>query len=287
MMTFVTSQYILTTFWRGFQVSVSSGFGSRLSNGEFMSDHNGNSINYVSYRVWDRTTRWFHWINVICVLCLATLGIAILNSKSFGVSGEGKILLKTLHVYVGYVFATNLAWRLIWGFIGGQYSRWKNILPGSGFIKELRTCMSGFRKGDAPGYLGHHPMGRLMITLMMALMLTQAATGLLLAGTDLYKPPFGNAIAEWVTAGDQAKLAQLAPGSKDFVDEAAYKEMREFLKPFGRVQIYVFYSLMVMIFLHILGVIVTEIRERNGLVSAMFSGRKVLAKPPVDRSCEP
>ena len=62
----------------------------------------------VAYKVWDRTTRWFHWINVLCVICLAMLGLAILNEKSFGVSAEGKILLKTLHVYVGYVFAINL-----------------------------------------------------------------------------------------------------------------------------------------------------------------------------------
>ena len=31
-----------------------------------------------AYRVWDLPTRWFHWINFICVLCLAAIGTALL-----------------------------------------------------------------------------------------------------------------------------------------------------------------------------------------------------------------
>lgn len=37
------------------------------------------------YPAWDRTTRLFHWVNALCVLSLAILGIGILNEKSFGV----------------------------------------------------------------------------------------------------------------------------------------------------------------------------------------------------------
>ena len=42
----------------------------------------------------------------------------IFNDKLFGISTEGKILLKTIHVLVGYVFATNLLVRLVFAFIG-------------------------------------------------------------------------------------------------------------------------------------------------------------------------
>ena len=55
------------------------------------------------YSGWDRTTRLFHWLNVICVLGLICVGLVILNSKILGVSSDGKILLKTIHVYIGYV----------------------------------------------------------------------------------------------------------------------------------------------------------------------------------------
>jgi Ni,Fe-hydrogenase I cytochrome b subunit len=54
-----------------------------------------------TYKVWDANVRWFHWINVICVLGLAAVGVAILNDGALGVSNDGKVLLKTVHVYFG------------------------------------------------------------------------------------------------------------------------------------------------------------------------------------------
>jgi len=58
-----------------------------------------------SYRVWDAGTRWFHWINVLCIVGLAAVGVAILNDKALGVTDDGKILLKTVHVLIGYVLS--------------------------------------------------------------------------------------------------------------------------------------------------------------------------------------
>lgn len=241
-----------------------------------------------AHSVWDRTTRWFHWINALCVITLAVLGLAILNEKSFGVSADGKVLLKTLHAYVGYIFAINLTWRLVWAFVGNTHARWRAILPvGSGYATALRQYVRGFLSGRAPSYLGHNPLGRVMVSLLLLLLLTQAVTGLVLAGTDLYKPPFGGAIADWVTNGDANKLANLTPGSKEYVDPAAYDEMRSFRKPIVTTHLYAFYILMAAALLHIVGVVVTEIREKNGLISAMFSGEKALSVPPIDAQVAP
>ena len=65
--------------------------------------------------VWDVSVRCFHWINVVSVLGLIAVGVAILNDKALGVTNDGKILLKTVHVWIGYVFALNLLWRFVWG----------------------------------------------------------------------------------------------------------------------------------------------------------------------------
>ena len=83
----------------------------------------------LSYPVWDVATRWFHWVNLVCVFALAAIGTGILFEKELGVTDSGKILLKTTHVWFGYVFAVNLAWRLIWTFIGNRHARWSAILP--------------------------------------------------------------------------------------------------------------------------------------------------------------
>ncbi|MDP2126962.1 MAG: cytochrome b/b6 domain-containing protein [Pseudohongiella sp.] len=244
-----------------------------------------NSAPRQAYKVWDRTTRIFHWLNVICVLLLIVVGVIILNATMSGVSPEGKVSLKILHVYIGYIFTLNLLWRLVWGFVGGKYSRWKSILPGGkDYIKQSSAYVDGFRKGDAPAYKGHNPLGRIMIAVMLFLLSAQMVTGLVLAGTDLYFPPFGHEFAEWATgAGENhSMLIGLEPGQKEMLDPEGYASMREFRAPFVEIHEIIFYLLMLAIVLHVAAVVITEVRERSGLVSAMFSGIKYLDKKPVD-----
>ena len=181
-----------------------------------------------AYPVWDASVRWFHWINVLCVLGLIAIGVAILNDKALGVSNDGKVLLKTVHVWIGYVFALNLLWRLVWAFVGGVHSRWRAILPGGrGYLSETSSYLSDFRAGRTRQYLGHNPLGRIAVTLLLLLLLAQATTGLILAGTDLFYPPIGSRIANWVAAPgiDPATLVPYAP---TMYDKDAYAAMRSF-----------------------------------------------------------
>jgi len=194
-------------------------------------------------------------------------------------------LLKTIHVYFGYVFAANLGWRFIWGFIGNKYARWSALLPiNKGYWRSLGEYMASVRAGEPQTYLGHNPLAKLMVSLLFILLTTQAVTGLVLAGTDVYMPPFGNSIAEWVADIDsQGNPVEIKAGSKDGVNAEAYAEMRSFRKPFIVTHYYAFYVLLVAVFLHIVFVILGEIKEKNGLISAMFTGNKVVSKEPVDR----
>jgi cytochrome b len=234
------------------------------------------------YPVWDRTTRWFHWINALAIIGLIGVGLVIFNAKALGVSTDGKILLKTIHVYIGYVFCVNLAWRIIWAFIGNKYARWKAILPGGkGFFTALREYKTGFRTGNIQYYQGHNPAAKLIITLLFVLLITQAITGLVLAGTDIYFPPFGQTMKTWV-AEDVNKVDMLKPYSKENINEEKFAEMRAFRKPFIITHVYVFYILLILIVFHIGAIVITEIRERSGLITALFTGRKVFPKKPVD-----
>jgi len=234
------------------------------------------------YPVWDRTTRWFHWINALAIIGLIGVGLVIFNAKTLGVSTDGKILLKTIHVYIGYVFCLNLAWRIIWAFIGNKYARWKAIFPGGkGFFTALREYKTGFRTGNIQYYQGHNPAAKLIITLLFVLLITQAITGLVLAGTDIYFPPFGQTMKTWI-AEDVNKVEVLKPYSKENINEEKFAEMRAFRKPFIITHVYVFYILLIFIVLHIGAIVITEIRERSSLITAMFTGRKVFPKKPVD-----
>lgn len=255
-----------------------------------MSESTENQAPLQRYRVWDRNVRIFHWLNVICVFGLIALGLMIYFNKSFGVSPEGKLLLKTIHTYIGYVFALNLGWRIIWAFLGNPYSRWKAILPlGKHYKTSLTEYIKGLKTAQVKPYAGHNPLARLMVSALFLLLTTQAVTGLVLAGTDLYMPPFGETIKAWVATpvDDPSQLDNIQAGSKEGIDEQAYKDMRDFRKPFITVHEYTFYLLSGLILLHILGVVVTEVKEKNGLVSAMFTGEKVFTQTPVDTDKKP
>lgn len=235
-----------------------------------------------SYVVWDASTRWFHWINALCVIALAIVGIVILNAGSLEVSNAGKVTLKTLHAWIGYVFALNLLWRIVWAFLGNRYARWRSILPGGKrYFHAIRSYVAAFIAGRPEQYLGHNPVGRLGVAALFLLIFIQAITGLVLAGTDLFYPPLGHWIAQWVAAPDVAP-GSLVPYAPAMYDAAAYENMRALRKPFASVHLYGFYALVVVVVMHVAAVIITELREGGSIVSAMFTGRKIISGRPVD-----
>jgi cytochrome b len=135
--------------------------------------------------------------------------------------------------------------------------------------------------GEPQQYIGHNPLARIGVAVLFLLLLIQVVTGLVLAGTDLFWPPFGSGFAEWVAApGVDPSLVE--PGKPDLVDPAAYKAMRDFRAPFVSVHEITFYLLAGMIVLHLIAVVVAERYEGGGITSAMITGRKVLTRQPPD-----
>jgi cytochrome b len=235
-----------------------------------------------SYAAWDVSTRLFHWINALCVIALATVGFLILNADALEVPNAGKVTLKKIHTWIGYVFVLNLGWRIVWASLGNRYARWRSILPGGkGYFRALRSYLSAFVAGHPEQYVGHNPAGRLGIAVLFLLIAVQAFTGLILAGTDLFYPPIGRWIAMWVAAPGVTP-ASLAPYAPAMYDAAAYAEMRTFRKPIASVHLYTFYVLGVVVVVHVVAVVVTEIKEGGSIISAMFTGRKIIRGRPVD-----
>lgn len=232
-----------------------------------------NNDRELSY-VWSRSIRLFHWINVLTITLLIIVGLIIFNSKALGIATDAKILLKTIHVVIGYIFSINLIIRLVVGLIGTSYERWSKTLP---FMQGYKEELTSFKLKKTKAYKGHNPIGKLMVLALLLLMGTQMATGLILAGTDIYYPPLGQHFAQSI-ADDKNQIDRIKPYSKDNVDDAKYKQLREFRSPIITAHVYAFYGLLILIPLHILGVILAERRERSGLVSSMINGYKFLPK---------
>ena len=200
-------------------------------------DSQRSSPKLVSHKVWDPVVRWFHWINFLSVLALSALGLLMLNDDGLALNREAKEKIESVHVLFGYVFSVNLAIRLWWAFVGKRVARWRAILPfGRRYRAELHRYLQNLRRGRSHTYLGHNPLGRISVTVLFALLITQAVSGLALAG--LFAPRAGHWVEE--------------------VHEAT------------------FYALVLMIAMHVVAVIVTEVRGGSALISAMFSGRKIV-----------
>jgi cytochrome b len=237
----------------------------------------------TEYRVWDRTQRIFHWVNFLAAVTLAAIGTVILNTDRIDIPDEpGMVTLKTVHVYVGYVFFLNLLWRLVWAFIGGPFARWRALLPGGRmFGRRLVDFVKGFVAGDAPFYLGHNPLARIFLSLFVLLLVIQGATSIVLAATDVYMPPFGGVVREWVAA-DTHDPALVRPYSPETVNSEAYADVRAFRGPIVDIHEYNFYILLALIAIHIASAIVTEFREGGAVITAMFTWRKIHGATPVD-----
>ena len=115
---------------------------------------------YVTVRVWDLPTRIFHWSLVLCVIGLVT-------TAQIGGSAMG------WHFRFGYAVLSLLLFRLVWGVVGGKWSRF------SSFLYSPATIWRYIRGQSLPEHsVGHNPLGSLSVFAFLAFLLTQVATGL-------------------------------------------------------------------------------------------------------------
>lgn len=111
-------------------------------------------------RVWDLPTRLFHWSLVACVAGL------VLTGYVGGAQMEW-------HARIGYAVLTLLLFRLVWGFVGGHWSRFASFVRGPSHIA---TYLRGESHPDS--LVGHNPLGALSVLAMMVFLLAQVGTGL-------------------------------------------------------------------------------------------------------------
>ena len=113
-----------------------------------------------SVRVWDLPTRVFHWSLV------ASFATAFLTSESER--------LRDIHVIAGYTLAGLIVFRLLWGFIGGGYSRFAEFLPTP---RKLIDYPKSLIDGKPQHYVGHNPAGAVAIFLLLGFGMVAAASG--------------------------------------------------------------------------------------------------------------
>ena len=192
-------------------------------------------------KVWDPLQRLMHWGLALSV------AIAWLTAEETGI----------WHEWVGYVALGLIGARLIWGIVGPRYARFSQFIRGPKTVIDYTRDMFKMREKR---YIGHNPLGAVMVG---ALLLTTAATG----------------VTGWLVA-EPARLAMLpeipaivAPAFADS-DEGGYEYGESEEELLGEVHEVLASLLLLLIAAHIGGVIYASKRHRENLAAAMITGKK-------------
>lgn len=183
-------------------------------------------------KVWDVPVRVFHWTLV------AGFVAAYLSAEMHKL---------VVHVWVGYALVALLLFRLVWGFTGNQYARFKSFIFTP---QQTLDYLRSLRSGHAKHYYGHNPAGALMVFALLALLLAIFGTGLVTLAVIDFEGP----------------LLFLA---NDVSDETAYL--------FRHAHDWMVNIALLLIPLHLLGVLGGSLQHKENLVRAMVTGMKAKA----------
>lgn len=178
-------------------------------------------------RVWDLPTRLFHWGLVACIVGLAVTGYTGGAAMAW-------------HARLGYAILTLLLFRLVWGFVGGHWSRF------SSFIYAPGSVVNYLRGRAHPDHLiGHNPLGAGSVFAMLAVLLAQVATGLV--GDD--EISFTGPLNRFVQSGQGLAATWY------------HKRVGQWL-------------IVALVLLHIAAVLYYLMRKKDNLIKAMIDGNK-------------
>ena len=209
-----------------------------------MEDHQIKSV-----KIWDVFVRLFHWA-LVCIIIVQYI------------SAESN---KYIHQNFGYLVACLVLTRIIWGLFGSKHARFSDFLYRPPVIFQYLT---GLIKGKPGRYLGHNPVGGLMVFVLLAALLVTTFSGLKAIGNKGYGlfADKGYQIVRQ-TLADSDDVAQ----SENEGEHRSLNGKNEFWEEFHEAMTG---FLLFLIIAHICGVIVSSWIHRENLIGAMITGKK-------------
>lgn len=190
---------------------------------------NSHRIERHSEKVWDGFVRFFHWALVLAF------------AASYWTSQSG---MQNTHMVLGYLITLLVATRIVWGFIGTRYARFRNFIYSPrtvlGYLKAIAT-------GHPPYYRGHNPAGGAMVVALLGALVLAITAGYIAMMVIEFEAPL------------PGLLIHLTDAQAHF-----WREVHE-----TTIDV-----LLVMIGLHLAGVVLASIQHRENLVRAMITGNK-------------
>ena len=191
-------------------------------------------------RVWDLGLRLFHWSLV------ALFTVAYISGEDTG----------PLHSWVGYIILGLLAFRLLWGLVGGKHARFSDFIYAP---RQILAYLKDLIGGRPRRYLGHNPAGGLMIVVMLLMLFAVSWTGL----------KADQARHETVIVPSAITFAMPEARAADDADDDARSE--GFWEEAHEASVDIMLALIV---LHLVGVAASSLMHHENLARAMLTGRK-------------
>jgi|TARA_B110000879_G_scaffold196894_1_gene266987 cytochrome b len=132
--------------------------------------------------VWDLPLRLFHW-----ALALSLVGSWITAEAGFDWTET--------HFLFGYTALGLISFRLLWGLLGTPNARFNNFLTGP---KAIIRALGQLKEKTPPGeisHIGHGPLGGWASVALLALVMTQAVSGLFVSDDIFYAGPYNSAVS--------------------------------------------------------------------------------------------
>jgi len=182
-------------------------------------------------RVWDLPTRLFHWV------LAATIVGSVISAK---IGGNAMVW----HFRFGGAVLALLAFRLVWGLVGGRWSRFASFVYAPGTV--LRYLRGQTRPGEHLD-VGHNPLGSFSVFALLGVLAVQVGTGLV--------------------ADDE--IANVGPLNR-FVSSALASSATGWHKNWGQ------YVVLGLVTLHVAAIVYYAVAKRQNLVGPMLGGDKPL-----------
>ncbi|WP_317932301.1 cytochrome b/b6 domain-containing protein [Halioxenophilus sp. WMMB6] len=195
--------------------------------------------------VWDKFVRIFHW-SLVALFALSYF------------TGESE---SPIHIYSGYAIVCLLLARIVWGFIGSKHARFSDFVKRPAAVIEYAKSMVG---GHPKRFLGHNPLGGVMILLLLAGLLLTTVSGLKLYAVSEGRGPLA---ASW----QMSALPQAVADDDHDDDQRAESAGEEFWEEVHEAGVN---FLILMIILHVGGVIISSRLHGESLPKAMLTGYK-------------
>jgi cytochrome b len=183
-------------------------------------------------RIWDVPTRLFHW-TLVLLICFSWL--------------TEQLFWMQLHYLSGEAILTLLLFRIVWGFVGSDTSRFGR------FLKSPLAAIAHLRhinRREPDTEMGHNAAGGWMVLGLLALLLLQVGTGLFSSDDD---------------AAVEGPLRHLVSSNTS----AFLTDLHGF----------VFTAIQIAVALHVLALLLYFVLKGHNLVRPMITGSKLIENP--------